>query len=51
MREPIAPFVGSTKAEAATGAGAEERLAVAKATRGRRQQRTDDSFAKRTPGF
>jgi hypothetical protein len=31
--------------------GAEERLAVAKAKRRRRQQRTDDSFAKRTHGF
>jgi hypothetical protein len=35
------------KSETATGAGAEERLAVAKATRRRREQCTDDSFAER----
>jgi hypothetical protein len=51
MREPIAPLVGLTKAEAATGPGAEERLAVAKAARRRRQQRTDDSLAKCTRWF
>ena len=51
MREPITPFVRLTKAEAATGPGAEEGLAVAKATRRRCKQRTDDSFAKRTRGF
>jgi hypothetical protein len=51
MCEPIAALVGLTKAEAATGPGAEERLAIAKATRSRREQRTDDSFAERTRGF
>jgi hypothetical protein len=40
-----------TKGEAATGPGAEEGFAVAKAARGRREQRADDSFAKRTPRF
>jgi hypothetical protein len=48
MRKPIAAFVGLTKGEAATGPGAEEGFAIAKAARRRREHRADDNFAKRT---